>query len=66
MRSIEKLFKPLSIVALVEPHFMWFFSPKRERILKNSGYKLDKVRRFKLFGEDFLYVRLVYYESSFG
>jgi hypothetical protein len=64
MRSIEKIFKPLSIVALIEPNFMWFFSPTRERILKNSGYKLSKVRRFNLFGESFLYVRLVYEGSS--
>jgi hypothetical protein len=64
MRSIETIFKPLSIVALIEPHFMWFFSPTRKRIFKNSGYKLSKVRKFNLFGESFLYVRLVYEGSS--
>ncbi len=64
MRSIETIFKPLSIVALIEPHFMWFFSPTRNRTFKNSGYKLSKVRKFNLFGESFLYVRLVYESSS--
>ncbi len=38
MRSIENIFKPLSIVALIEPHLMWFFSPTRKRIFKYSGY----------------------------
>ncbi|MEZ0360961.1 MAG: hypothetical protein ABWK04_03550 [Hydrogenobacter sp.] len=64
MRSVENLFKPLTLVALIEPHFTWFFSERINRILKNSGYKLNKVRRFHLFGESFLYVRLIYEGTS--
>ncbi|QWK19185.1 MAG: hypothetical protein KNN13_06675 [Hydrogenobacter thermophilus] len=64
MRSIERIFKPMHIVALIEPHFSWFFSERINRILKNSGYKLIKVRRFSLFGESFLYVRLNYEGTS--
>lgn len=64
MRSIERIFKPMRIVALIEPHFTWFFSERINRILKNSGYKLIKARRFTLFGENFLYVRLDYEDTS--
>jgi hypothetical protein len=60
MRSIEYLFKPITIVALVEPHFAWFFLQRSGRTLRNSNYRIAKLRKFNLFGDYFLYVRLVY------
>lgn len=60
MLMIVKLLAPNTLVALVEPHFEWFFSDKFIKVIKRVGYTIKVKRRFCIDREIMFYVRLVY------
>ncbi|SHK33782.1 hypothetical protein [Thermocrinis minervae] len=65
LRFIDRAFAPHHIVALVEKHFEWLFSDRIvNRVLKNTGYRLRKTRKFRIFNEECYYVMLSYEDPS--